>query len=181
LKAYEDLIENHHYLLNVLDYRRNAPWYRINHSDDELAYLSYYPLMMLEKNPQRKTILLKQITDTWDSIKDEKSPFYNFIYSAVTGMPCSAEESVTTLRDWPWDLVQWEIQNSQRHDVTFKTARGVSRKEIDRALPISERQAWRWNGNPWSPDGGNGSLSEEDGGAWLLPYWMGRYHGIISE
>jgi hypothetical protein len=179
--AYDDLIEKHHYLLNVLDYRKNAPWYRINHSDDELAYLSYYPLLMLETNPQRKSILLKAVADTWDSIKNEHSPFYNFIYGAVSGKQCAVEESVETLRDWPWDLVQWETCNSQRHDVTFKSALGMSRKEIDRVLPISERQAWRWNGNPWIPDGGDGGRSEEDGTAWLLPYWMGRYHNIISE
>ena len=179
--AYDTLIEKHHYLLNILDYRRNVPWYRINHSDDELAYLSYYPLMMLETNPQRRSIMLKQISDTWDSIEEERSPFYSFIYGAVTGEPCSVEESVATLRDWPWDLIQWETRNSHRHDATHRTARGVSRKEIDRVLPISERQAWRWNGNPWIPDGGNGGLSEEDGAAWLLPYWMGRYHGIIAE
>lgn len=179
--AYDDLIENHHYLLNALDYRKNAPWYRINHSDDELAYLSYYPLLMLEINPQRKSILLKVVADTWSSIKNEHSPFYNFIYGAVSGKPCAVEESVETLRDWPCDLVHWETRNSQRHDVTFKSTLGLSRKEIDRVLPISERQAWRWNGNPWIPDGGDGGRSEEDGTAWLLPYWMGRYHNIISE
>ncbi|MHB1456317.1 MAG: hypothetical protein ACYC0V_05315 [Armatimonadota bacterium] len=178
---YDELIEKHHYLLNVLEYRRDTPWYRINHSDDELAYLSYYPLMMLERNPQRKAILLKELSDTWDSIRHENSPFYSFIYGAITGSPCSVEDSVTTLRDWPWDMVQWETRNSHRHDVTFKTERGINFMDIDRVLPISERQAWRWNGNPWISDGGNGGLNEEDGAAWLLPYWMGRYHGIISE
>ena len=29
-------------------------------------------------------------------------------------------------------------------------------------------------------DGGSGH-GEECGTFWLLPYWMGRYHGIISE
>ena len=45
-----------------------------------------------------------------------------------------------------------------------------------------ERQIMRWNGNPYELDGGsaNGG-SEDDGSAWLLPYWMGRYHRLIAE
>ena len=39
----------------------------------------------------------------------------------------------------------------------------------------------KWNGNPYQPDGGTPEgRSEEDGGAWLLPYWMGRYYGMIA-
>ena len=46
----------------------------------------------------------------------------------------------------------------------------------------SERRVMRWNGNPYQCDGGTpDGRTEEDGSAWLLPYWMGRYHGFIAE
>jgi hypothetical protein len=37
----------------------------------------------------------------------------------------------------------------------------------------------KWNGNPFVVDGGGGGRGEDDGGAFLLPYWMGRFHKII--
>jgi hypothetical protein len=51
--AADRLIQDHHYLLNGLLMRRGerANWPDINHSDDELLYLAYYPLMILEKDP----------------------------------------------------------------------------------------------------------------------------------
>ncbi len=36
-----------------------------------------------------------------------------------------------------------------------------------------------WNANPHDLDGGSG-MWENDPGAWLLPYWLARYHGIIQ-
>jgi hypothetical protein len=185
--AYENLIEKHHYLLNTLAYRKGQAWWRINHSDDELAYVTYYPLIQLEKQPERRAILLQSLAETWRGsgatagIREENSPFYNFIFGALTGEPCRAQEAVETLRDWPWDLVDWRVQNGHRHDVAFRTARGAPRQQLDRVLPVSERPLMRWNGNPWSPAGGDGGRTEEDPGAWLIGYWMGRYHRLIEE
>ncbi len=187
LDAYETLISRHHYLLNTLLYRRGAPWYAINHSDDELAYLVYYPLLMLETDPHRRAILRQSIGSTWNGgpitagIREENAPFYSVIYGAVTGESCRVEEAVQTLQEWPWEQINWTVQNSHRHDVTFRVARGIRRPEIDRVLPASERRVMRWNGNPWTPDHGDDGRSEEDGAAWLLPYWMARYHKLIVE
>lgn len=184
--AYETLIRDHHYLQNTLNYRRQVPWWALNHSDDELAYCVYYPLLMLEKDPARRAVLLRAVAATWEGgpvtagLKEERSPFYAFIYGALTGSPCRAEDAVETLEDWPWELIDWPVRNSQRHDVTLRTAPGGrNQTEIDRVLPASERRVIRWNGDPWEPDGGNAG-DEEDGAAWLLPYWLGRYHGIIA-
>ena len=47
-------------------------------------------------------------------------------------------------------------------------------------LPANERAQFRWNGNPHDLDGGSG-FNEGDPGAWLLPYWMARYHGLVID
>ena len=179
MDAYLDLIKNHHYLLNTLNYRRGQSWWEVNHSDDELAYVGYYPILMLEKDPHKRNVLEQSIASTWEGIKLERSPFYNFIYGAATGRPCLAEEGVETLQDWPWELISWPVRNSHRHDVTLRRAQGGRNQlSLERVLPMSERTTWRWNRNPYQPDGGN-ALNEEDAAAFLLPYWMGRYHGIL--
>ena len=48
-------------------------------------------------------------------------------------------------------------------------------------FPPDERSGVRWNQNPYQMDGGNGGRSEADAAGYLLPYWMGRYHGFIDE
>jgi hypothetical protein len=190
-RAYDELVQKHHYLLNALLMRRGRAghWAGINHSDDELLYLVYYPLLRLEKDPDRRRILVQSIARTWDDNPDEQglrrehSPLYNFIYGATTGRPCDVGAAVQTLQDWPWDLTDWTVQNRHRHDVRFKTGLGASgrRAEIDRVLPASERRLARWNGNPWVPDGGSDGRTEDDGAAWALAYWLGVHHGYLPN
>ena len=45
-------------------------------------------------------------------------------------------------------------------------------------VPANERTQGRWNTNPYDLTGGAG-MSIYDPGAWTLPYWMARYHGLI--
>jgi hypothetical protein len=190
-KAADELTHKHHYLLNTLLIRRgrDGQWMGINHSDDEMLYLMYYALLRLEKDPDRRRVLLQSIARTWEdsadeqSVRRERSPLYNFIYGATTGRRCDVGEAVETLQDWPWDLIDWTVRNSHRHDVRVKTAKGGRRvrAELDRVLPASERRLARWNGNPWAPDGGGEGRVEDDGAAWALAYWLGVYHGYLPK
>jgi hypothetical protein len=190
-RAAEELIQKHHYLLNTLRIRRGrtGQWMGINHSDDEMLYLMYYALLRLEKDPDRRRILSQSISRTWrdspdvQSVGREHSPLYNFIYGATTGWNCDVEHAVQTLRDWPWDLTDWTVRNSHRHDVHIKTGARPRRGqvELDGVLPASERPMARWNGNPWTADGGGEGLTEHDGAAWELAYWIGVYHGYVPR
>jgi hypothetical protein len=38
----------------------------------------------------------------------------------------------------------------------------------------------KWNANPFELTGGSGN-AEMAPGAFLLAYWMGRYHGMFSD
>jgi len=180
--AYENLIDKHHYLLNTLNYRRGLEWWAVNHSDDELAWCVYFPLVMLEREPSRRAVLMESLMSSYKGLEAEHSPFYNFLTGAMAGKPLGTSESVTMLQDWPWELINWEMKNSHRHDVTFRSAQGGrNRAEIDRVLSVSERRVMKWNGNPWEPDENGNGGSEEDGAAWLIGYWAGRYYKFIDE
>jgi len=49
-------------------------------------------------------------------------------------------------------------------------------------LPPDELPVRRHNANRFGLDGGGGGHEEESAGdIWLLPYWMGRYLGVIGE
>lgn len=186
---YDSLIRKHHLLANTLLYRRGLPWWGINHSDDELAYTAYWPLLRLERDPDRRRVLVRSIASGWEpqpgeqSISAEASPFYNFLYGTGTGRPCDVESAVRTLEDWPWELVNHDIDNTTRLDVGLRHAPGGGRNRTstDRVLPASERRVMRWNGSPWEAVSGGGAASEEEGTAFLLPYWMGVWAGYIPK
>jgi len=178
--AYEALIREHHYLLNLIDQKRLPP-YEINHSDDELAFLGYHSLLRYETDPLRRRILLLSLERSWQIERPERSAFFNFVYGAMTGKPCDAEEAIQTLRQWPWDLRHWTVKNSHRNDIRFSALSKPGQLECDRVLPHSERRMMQWSDNPYLLDGGDDGHREYDGAAWLLPYWMGRYYGIIED
>ncbi len=190
-EAADGLIKDHHYLLNGLLMRRGKGedrWADINHSDDELLYLSYYPLLMLEKDPAKRRLLTQSIARTWEPIdgeqtlRPERSPFYNFVYGATTGRRCDVEDARETLRDWPWDLIAWNTRNSHRHDVRLRQQPGLRRTNVhlDRVLSPAERTQTRWNSDPWRPDQGADGRHEADGVAFSIAYWLGVYHGYLS-
>lgn len=190
-RAYEELITKHHYLINTLTIRRGKQgvWYGVNHADDEMILRCYYILHLLEKSPDRRRILAEGVARTWEpspseqTLKHERNPLFNFIYGAVTGRPCAADEAIQTLQDWPWDMAHWSVKNRQRHDVTMKSPMGRNaRSELDRVLSVAERPLTRIDGNPWTPDGGSDSrVVEDDGVAFSIGYWFGLYHGFIRN
>ncbi len=82
----------------------------------------------------------------------------------------------------PEDRRNWRMDNSQRDDVVF--APGVDRfgeRQLVTVLPADERDFEKWNRNPYLPSEGGDGRVEDDGAAYLLPYWMGRFHGFIAE
>ncbi|MGQ9656587.1 MAG: two-component regulator propeller domain-containing protein, partial [Fimbriimonadales bacterium] len=179
--AYEQLIQKHHYLINAVT-QKMLPPFDINHSDDQLAFLCYYSFLRYETHPDYRRLWLMSLERSWQIERPERSPLFNFIYGALTGKPCDVEASVQTLQEWPWDLRNWECRNSHRLDIVLDTRKGIREPQSVQVVPYSERVVMRWNGNPYRLDGGDPlGRREDDGTAFLLPYWMGRYYGFIAE
>ena len=180
-KAYLELARKHHYALNTLYQKINLVGH-INHSDDELAFLAYYPLLRYETDPDLRAIYLRSLERSWQIERPERNPLWNFIYGALTGRACEAEAAVETLQQIPVDQIEWRVRNSHRKDLPHDPAyEGTREPQALVALRADERPTAKWNGNPYEFDGGSGGGSEEAGSYYLLPYWMGRYFGIISE
>ncbi len=180
LENYRRLIEVHGYARNTtryLDLRRN-----INYSDEELALLSFYPLFLYEKDPALRSIYRQGLDGWWQNIRREKNPLWIFIYQFAAGTREHTADAVWSLARYPMDLITWTVDNSDRGDITLDPGRDrFARPQIRELLPPDERRIHKWNTNVFSPDGGNGGRGEDDGAAFLLPYWMGRYHGFIVE
>ena len=179
-EQYETLIREHHYLLNAAEGRVIDPPQAINHSDDELWFVAYYPIGLLEQDPARRRLIMMSLERSWATIRPEKSPLYNFIYGAVTGHDADVEGAVQTLERWPWDLRRWSFKNSHRLDLERAAHSNRKGRALSTTpLPPDERSGLKWNQDPYRMDGGNAGRSEADAAGFLLPYWLGRYHGFL--
>jgi hypothetical protein len=180
--AYRYLIKEHGYAINLVNQKMLPPMAPDNHSDDELAWCAYYPLLSIENDPELRKIYLLSLEKTWSILKPQKSPFHNFLYGGLTGKPCDEEVSVHWLCDAPLDLIDWTMLNSHRKDIEIAIERGrLGELQTNHVLPISEKAITKWNLNPYNLDGGSGGTVELDGTFWLLPYWFGRYHHLFEE
>jgi hypothetical protein len=169
-RSYRELIKEHHYALNTL--LGKVPD-AVSH-DAQLLFLSYYPLLQLEKDPGLRAIFMDSIRRTWEMERVEDSPLWNFIFGASTGGSCDVEAAVEALREIPLDFILWKMQNSHRADLN-----SALRSLHSKPLPWTERVIHKWDKSPFVLDGGS-DLAEGDQTVWLLPYWMGRYHRLIE-
>lgn len=167
-------------------YARIAALYRerlcaLNYSDEELAMLSFYPLFEYERDPELRGIYLDALEQWWENMRREESPLWIYIYNRATGKRVDVEKALRTLARYPMDLVTWTLRNSHRADIRSAPGKDrFGRGEVLDLLPPDERPVMRWNSNPFVVDGGNGGRSEDDGAAYLLPYWMGRYYKYLE-
>ena len=180
--AYDDLVKTHRYHWLTRNQKVMVPG-SINHSDDELAFLSYYPLLRYEKDPALLGVYKQSLERSWQIERPERNPLWNFIYATGTGArEFDRVESLRTLREIPMDQIQWTVRNSHRLDVPIDPLNDrFKRRQALIVLPYDELPMSKWNGNPYNLDGGNDGRSEDDGAYFLLPYWMGRYHQLIVE
>lgn len=151
-----------------------------NHSDDEMYFLGYWGLYRYAFNDTLKTNFRDAIIDHWEIERPEKEAAWN-IFTAITGASdFDLEEAIWYLQEYPLDLVHWTVKNSHRKDIE-KIEPNFRRQTITEVLPPDELPINRHNANRFQLDGGDGGTSEYSAGdIWLLPYWMGRYLGVIS-
>ncbi len=183
-KAYE-LFEKHGYLDNIMipikDLARvpgvdlTTEW---NHSDDELAFLTYWNLYRYAFTDELREKYRQAIREHWEIERPERNPLWNFIYADTGAKEFDLEESIWTLKEFPLDTISWTVRNSSRKDLEFlePNFRGQTTKAV---LPPDERPMSKHNGNAFDLDGGDGGREEFAPDIYLLPYWLGRYLGVI--
>ena len=170
------------YLCNVTQGMTETPP-EVNYSDEELAFLAWYPLMRVEDDAQMRSRYRQALENFWyRRIRSEENPLWNYIYAAGTGAKdYAADDALRALERIPLDTVSWTVKNSQRADLPIVPARDrFGEKQAGCAIPPNERPVMKWNGNPFELDGGDDGRSEDDGAFFLLPYWLARFHGLIK-
>ncbi len=189
------LIEKHGYAVNSMMNKHHMGPGGGNQSDDEMALMMLHNLLRYETDPQLRSAYGIAMRRRWEVERPELNPVFNYLAGAVlTGMRYTdthgtdeltpdgpwLEESLDTLRRFPLDRVNWRLTNSHRKDIRMiGNQRGM---RLDgRVLPIDERYVNHWNHDPWRLDQGGNGQELASGASFLLPYYMGRYHGYVKE
>ncbi len=179
-KAFE-LMEKHGYLDNIMipiskigmvpGIDLTTEW---NHSDDELAFLSYWNLYKYAFTDELREKYRRAVKEHWEIERPEKHPLWNLIYAMTGATDFDLQETIWSLKEFPLDTIGWSVRNSHRKDLEF-IAPNFRNQTISKVLPPDERPMSKYNGNHFRLDGGEGGRREYSGDIFLLPYWMGRY------
>ncbi|MFA6035214.1 MAG: hypothetical protein WC889_20120, partial [Myxococcota bacterium] len=152
-----------------------------NHSDHELAMLAYTTLIRYEPNDERRAWWLKSLKFLYDWERLERNPWWTAVYALSGGADPEAADAVRTLREIPDDRREWLFDNTHRRDALLRANDRFKRPQFDRVFPYTEIRTMWWNGNPFAVvDGGSGQGWSAPT-AWLLPYYMNRWAGIIKD
>ena len=179
-----------------------------NQSDDEMAFMCYYGLLRCSQDEELKSLMRYSFYRYWVNEAPEMNPFFNFAYAAfslnssaaspfgkfsVKPWPGWHEDAMATLYGFSLDRLNWPLHNSHRLDVvSLPPARSIDLESPDeqgrrgsrvngKVLPVENRHFNHWNTDPWELDyGGNGNELAA-GTVFLLPYYLGLYHGFIQK
>lgn len=188
-KAYE-LFAQHGYLTNILSslkliaptpgyvHQGNDMGDEWNHSDDELAFFTYWPLVRFAFTDELRAKYLTVVREHLEIERPERYPIWNFIAAACGVREFDAAGSLWTLRGTPMDTIAWRVTNSHRQDLT-KLPPNFMGRQLRELLPPGERLIARINTQPFILDQGD-DATDFPGDEFLLGYWLGRYVGAIS-
>ncbi|MCE1198668.1 MAG: hypothetical protein LWW85_06835, partial [Marinilabiliales bacterium] len=175
------LEQKFHYAENIRQVKRFGP-YENSFSDDILTYLPYYCLASYARKDSLFPTVANSLALSWSAEREEHIPLWDLIAGIVLQKACGVATIVQQLQQVPMDQVSWTMTNSHRWDLPRDpvNGRGDVAQSV-RTLPLAECGITKWNANPHQYDTGNGGYLEDDGAYFLLPYWMGRYHGVFRE
>lgn len=151
-----------------------------NHSDDEMYYCGYWGLYRYAFNDTLKRKYREAIIDHWQMERPEKEGLWNIMTAIAETDQIDLKEAVWYLQGYPLDMINWTVRNSHRKDIEF-VGPNFRNQTIKEVLPPGELRISRHNANRFDLDEhGEGRAEHSAGDIWLLPYWIGRYLGVIT-
>ncbi len=178
-KEYERLLIDEDYVSLIRKAKNYGPASR-THIDDELLAFTYPALFRYEKEERWLEIYRESIQHWYKGVENEHCPLFNFIYAWCMGNDPHLDRSVETMREIPYDLVNWTIDNRSREDVSLVREPILEDIQTSRLLPPGETGVIRWDKNRWQAVQGDGGHTEWAPTFYLFPYWLGRYLGLIE-
>ena len=202
----DSLTADHAYETNAMIYKIHRGPGSGNQSDDEMAFMCYYNLLKYCQDDDLRRRILLSFYNAWVVEQPEMNPFFHFAYAAhglgatyrdqwgehrLSPWDGWLEDSVATLTGFPLDRLNWSCTNSHRLDImrlhrhtgvdaTDSPRRNRGMLNNGKVLPVENRYFHHWNTDPWQLNYGGNGQSLASGTVFLLPYYMGLYHGFLD-
>ena len=151
---------------------------RWNHSDDEMHFMTIPAFVNYSFTEEQKQKHFDASKSHWEIERSEKNPLWNYLYALSGGKDIDFEESAWWLREFPMDLIGWNVDNSHRKDLV-RIEPNFRSQEYTEVLPRDERPMHLHN-NAYRNNGSEGGRREYPPYLYLMPYWAGRYVEAIS-
>ena len=150
----------------LVDVRSNSSYFKFN-----LDYMSLYNLIRLlnNSNNQRAYKIVR------DHTASHQNAFFDVVDRALRGVSVSRDGEMRSL------LRQW-LQRPRRDDyVDLTHVLRLCGAEACQPVPVPLRPPtdYLWQRDPFQVTGGSGGTVESAGIDYILPYWMGRYYGVV--
>ncbi|WP_217597477.1 hypothetical protein [Cohnella sp. GbtcB17] len=164
----------------------------INYSDEELGWFPVYELILQEEDPVRKAQIVAAYDQWYANEKREENPFYTFLYQMAHPEDTSVDlaSAVRFLYRMPLYRIELPAQYDRQDVLYIEPGDRDKFKQTNYALAPDERKIIKNNNNPFAqldaPYTANPNFDYYHGNmdtsaVFTLPYWMGRYFGIIKE
>lgn len=178
INKYNELINNHHFLINAA-YHKRADGHTC-HIDDNLAMCNTLAYLRLENDPAIRQYILLGLASHYDYEKIEGNPYFAFIYKGFTGAPCDVDTMVKNLKEHPFELENFPMYNSMRRGIEYddESVYWGEKPRIKTPLAWDERPYSKLGLRAFNVDGGRKGY--ESGLTYLFLYWLGRYFDIIE-
>lgn len=180
--AFEQLAHDHGYKEYVSRIEEINLQFHTNHDAEEMSFLAMYTLMRYEDDQELMALWRQGLSYLWEVQRPERNPEFNMMYAPLARAgEYDLDVSIETLQKIPLDLVLWGLDHAHRWDRDEDPRPDrFGRPQNSFVFPYDERQAMRWAENPYAYEQRGDGHAESSGTFWLLPYWMGRYHGLIE-
>lgn len=179
-KEFLRLALDEHYLLNAAQHKKEDG--HVTHIDDNLGFICSQTILRIEEDEAIKSYLLMGLRHHWNYERIERCVMFNFIFGAFTDDVCDIDTGVKMLRDMPLDFVCRPMLNKNRRNLVYDTQqeRWGGSLQLAAPLDVDERHFGNYDTNFFEFSHGN-ITSANCPSCYLLPYWFGRYFGIIDE
>lgn len=165
----------------------------INYSDEELGWFPVFELILQEKDPARLAQIVAAYDQWYENEQREENPFYTFLYQMAhpDDRSVDLDSAVRFLYRMPLYRIEFAAQYDRQDVLYIEPGDRDDFKQTNYALPNDERRIMKNNSNPFEADNNGGYSanpnydythgSMDTPTVFTLPYWMGRYFGIIKE
>ncbi|MCX7957506.1 MAG: hypothetical protein N3B13_00470, partial [Deltaproteobacteria bacterium] len=154
---------------------------QINHDSEEMSFLALFTLIRLEKDPKFLKYWYEGLENIYQTQIIERNPEFNMIYAFFNPQKdYYLDDSIRTLKEFYTHGIEWRVYNSHRADYTLDSKKDrFGRLQSVEVFPYNQKRVMRWAENPFVLDEEGEGRSEQILTPYLLPYWMGRFIGVI--